>query len=175
MTIINCKCIPEIIDVPEKLNIDNYKKYEDDLYQILKQDFVDHEVIFLGKRVYLDFNKIENGKSDTFFHVVCGDKKAYPNFRRMERIKFPRQIIENYNECTSCIESCKIKMFYKKIKGKHRYHLFSKEYRYMVVLEDEGKRMKLVTSFYVDKGYMLHNYDNDYKNYIQENEDGAIN
>lgn len=66
-----CKCIPEIIKSPEKLNIKNYKKYEDDLYKILLDDFVKHEVIFNGKRVYLDFNKVENGKSDTFFHVVC--------------------------------------------------------------------------------------------------------
>ncbi len=171
----NCKCIPEIIDAPESLNTDNYKKYEDGLYEILKNDFDDHEVIFLGKRVYLDFNKTVNGKSDTFFHVVCGDKKVYPNFRRMERIKFPRKIIENYKECNNCIETCKIKMFYKKIKGKHRYHLFSKEYLYMVVLEDEGKRMKLVTAFYIDRKHMLYNYEKDYENYLQTNKGDAIN
>lgn len=170
----NCKCIPEIIDAPEILDIENYKKYEDSLYNILKNDFVDHEVYFLNKRVYLDFNKMEDGKSDTFFHVVCGDKKVYPNFRRMERIKFPRKIIENYGEYNNCPEKCKIKMFYKKIKGKKRYHLFSSEYLYMVVLEDEGKRMKLVTSFYIDRKYKLYNYEQDYQNYLK-NKDDAIN
>lgn len=171
----NCKCIPKIIDAPETLNLDNYKKYEENLYNILKNDFVNHQVYFLDKRVYLDFNRVEQGKSYTFFHVVCGDKKKYPNFRRMERIKFPRKIIENYNKCDKCTENCKIKMFYKEIKGKKRYHLFSKEHLYMVVLEDEGKRMKLVTSFYIDKKYMLYNYEQDYQNYIQKNKGNAIN
>lgn len=163
-----CKCIPEIIESPIHLNSENYKKYENDLYSILENDFVKHKVYFLGKRVYLDFNKVQNGKSDTFFHVVCGDKKEYPNFRRMERIRYPRKIIENYQECENCSNSCKIKMFFKKIKSKKRYHLFSEEYLYMVVLEDEGKRMKLVTSFYIDEKYKLKGYNQDYINYLNK-------
>ena len=170
-----CKCIPEIIATPEPLNLDNYKKYEENLYKIFADDFINHDVYFLGKKVYVDFNKTVNGKSDTFFHVICGDKIEYPNFRRMERIKFPRKIIENYNECNMCPEECKIKMFFKKIKGKKRYHLFSEDSLYMVVLEDEGKRMKLVTSFYIDKKYKLYNYQKDYENYLNQNKGNAIN
>lgn len=165
---INCKCIPDTYEAPEPLNSENYKKYEEDLYRIIEEDFVKHDVFFMGKKVFLDFNKVQDGKSDTFFHVLCGDKKEYPNFRRAERIRFPRQIIENYNECDNCLNECKIKMFFKKIKGKKRYHLFSEEHRYMVVLEDEGKRMKLVTSFYIDKTYKLYNYRQDYERYISE-------
>lgn len=163
-----CKCIPNLYEAPEQLNLENYKKYEDNLYRIIEEDFVKHDVIFMGKKVFLDFNKLQDGKSDTFFHVICGDKKEYPNFRRAERIKFPRQIIENYMECNNCENNCKIKMFLKKIKGKKRYHLFSEEHRYMVVLEDEGKRMKLVTSFYIDQIYKLYNYKKDYEKYISE-------
>lgn len=66
-------------------------------------------------------------------------------------------------------------MFIKKIKNKKRYHLFSEENRYMVVLEDEGKRMKLVTSFYIDKTYKLYNYKKDYENYISKIKDYAVN
>lgn len=171
-----CKCIPDLFEAPEPLSYENYKKYENELYEIIEEDFVKHEVIFMGKRVFLDFNKLQDGKSDTFFHVLCGDKKEYPNFRRAERIKFPRQIIENYNECSTCSDSCKIKLFFKKIKNKKRYHLFSEENRYMVVLEDEGKCMKLVTSFYIDQIYKLYNYKNDYEKYkLNQNKDDAVN
>ena len=169
-----CKCIPDLYEAPEPLNLENYKKYEDDLYKIIEDDFIKHDVLFMGKKIFLDFNKVYNGKSDTFFHVLCGDKKEYPDFRRAERIRFPRQIIENYNECSMCLNTCKIKMFIKKIKGKKRYHLFSEEHRYMIVIEDEGKRMKLVTSFYIDKTYKLYNYKRDYENYIK-NKGDAIN
>ena len=171
----NCRCIPELHEAPEVLNHDNYQKYEEELYKIMEEDFIKHEVFFLGKKVVLDFNKSQNGKSDTFFHVLCGDKKNYPNFERAKRIRYPRQIIENFNYCYNCEYSCKVKMFIKKIKNKKRYHLFSEENRYMVVLEDEGKRMKLVTSFYIDKTYKLYNYKKDYENYISKIKDDAVN
>lgn len=172
----DCKCIPELYEAPEKLNLENYKNYEDELYSIIENDFIKHNVYFNGKKIFLDFNKTVNGKSDTFFHVLCGDKKEYPNLRRAERIKFPRQIIENYKECDDCHNKCKIKMFFKKIKNKKRYHLFSEKSRYMVVLEDEGKRMKLVTAFYIDKDYKLYNYKKDYEKYsLTKNKDDATN
>ncbi len=164
----NCKCIPELVLAPESLTVYSYKKYENDLYTIIDEDFVKHDVYFKNKKVLLDFYKTQDGKSDTFFHVLCGDKKEYPNFRRAERINFPRRIIENYEECNDCQESCKIKLFVKKIHNKKRYHLFSEEYLYMVVLEEQGKYMKLVTSFYIDQKYMLYNYNIDYENYIQQ-------
>lgn len=172
----SCSCIPCLVLPPNSFNESSYKKYENDLYNIFIDDFVNHEVIFLGKKVYIDLNKMYNGKSDTFFHVICGDKKTYPIFDRMERIHFPRRIIENYTQCDSCESSCKIKMFKKLIKNRIRYHLFSEENKYMVVLEDEGKRMKLVTSFYVDQPYKIHNYNQDYENYLkQKNKDSAVN
>ena len=57
-------------------------------------------------------------------------------------------------------------MFVKYKNGRKRYHFFSPDYLYMVVLEDEGKVMKLVTAFYIDQKYKLHNYNKDYENYV---------
>ena len=41
-----CKCIPELLESPKILNVENYKQYENDLYNILENDFVNHEVLF---------------------------------------------------------------------------------------------------------------------------------
>ncbi|MDD2391971.1 MAG: hypothetical protein PHU94_03445 [Bacilli bacterium] len=172
----DCKCIPDIVNAPDVIDKKSYDEYIENLYKIFVEDFIDKGVFFLKKKVYLDFNTIVDNKSETFFHVICGDKKDITNFRRAERIKYPKSIIENYLECETCMNNCKIKMFFKKIHGKKRYHFFSEEYLYMVVLEDEGKKMKLITAFYIDEKYKIYNYNNDYKNYINsQNKDDAIN
>ena len=88
-----CKCIPDIIPAPEFITTEIYKNYENNLYKVMHDDFIDHTVYFLGKKVLLDFYKIQDGKSDTFFHVLCGDKKEYPNLKAKDLGKKSQQYL----------------------------------------------------------------------------------
>lgn len=171
-----CKITPEINLAPDTINSENYKDYIEKTFTLFKKDFIDSEIKFLGRTVHIDNNRYIDGKSETFFHLICGDKKKPTNFRRTERVEFPASFIKNYLMCQDCEEVCKVKMFIKINKKKKRYHIFSEEHRYLVVLEDEGKKIKLVTGFYIDENYMIHKYNKDYDNYIKslQNKDDAI-
>lgn len=90
-----CDCwVPDIIPA----DLSNYRKYEAILYNIFYNDFIIYHPIFNGFPVQIRKYPIENGKEEAFFHITCQDymknHDRRPDFRRCERIKWPRKFIE---------------------------------------------------------------------------------
>lgn len=138
----------------------DWKKYEEALYSIFKNDFIDSHPCYKEKQVNIRRHPIEFDKEEAFFHVTCQDYlengKRVPDFRRCERIRWVRAFIEN-NNCDSslCTECDGIKTWKEPYKNTFRVHILLEEERYMVVLEVREKYCLLVTAFYFDKDHTL--------------------
>lgn len=141
-------------------------EYEDHLYSIFRNDFIDSFPIYNGSKVKIRYHPIENGKEESFYHVTCQDYlksgKRVPDFRRCERIRWVRKFIENSvcgKECDNCSG---IKVWDQEIHGKIRTHILLEEERYMVVIEKRPRYCLLITAFYFDKEHKLRKKLNSY-------------
>lgn len=162
--------------IPDLIYFDDYDgdwtAYQEALYLIYKQDFLDSQPIYEGKRVQVRKYPIEFGKEESFFHITCQDYQKnhdrVPDFRRCERIRWVRKFIENYNcDPTQCEDCEGIKVWIECHKGKDRVHLLLEEERYIVVLEKREKYCLLVTAFYIEHDHTLDKKLKKYEAYAQ--------
>ncbi len=151
---------------------ENWESYEDKLYQIFTDDFINRICQFMGKDIRLCFHPIRNYKAETFNHIISkeeekGSKVREVNILRCERIAWIRAIIENH-DCNpdDCIIPCDgVKVWKNK---KKRYHLLFEKERYLVVLEDRGSFMLLITAFYLEYDNAIRKRRKEYEKYLKQ-------
>lgn len=116
------------------------------VYQVFHKDFVISKPTFAGKRLRLKSHPFIDGKEYTFYHLTHdGDieNERIPNLRRMERIPYPRPMIDNSNQ-----PELKV---WRKVKGRHeRILIFHESENYLVVLEDRKEYILPWTAYLVD-------------------------
>lgn len=168
--------------LPKQESFDNYgnswNKYEEALYSIFKNDFIDSKPFFKDKQVNIRRHPIEYGKEEAFFHITCQDYEKegnrVPDFRRCERIRWVRAFIENYNCKLPFCEMCEgVKVWSEPYKNNSRIHILLEEEKYMVVIECRKSYYLLVTAFYFDHEHTLKKklkrYEKYKNNYIENN------
>lgn len=146
-----------------------WKEYENAIYEIFKNDFINTYPTFDNKRVKIRYHPIEFGKEEAFFHVTCQDYlkdgERAPDLRRCERIRWVRKFIENY-DCRENCEPCDgVKVWYKPYKNNQRVHILLEEEKYMVVVEKREKYCLLITAYYLDKEHTLRKKLSEYNKY----------
>lgn len=151
----------------------SWNDYQDTLYDIFKNDFIDQHPFFEGKQVNIRKHPIEFGKEEAFFHVTCQDYmkegERVPDFRRCERIRWVKAFIENYNCDSSLCDACEgIKVWSEPYKNTSRVHILLEEERYMVVLERRDSYCLLITAFYFDKDHTLEKKLKHYEQYKEK-------
>lgn len=89
---------------PELLPFDgNWPAYEDGIYEAFLESFVQAGVKFRGVRVSAQFRPETRGKGYSFWHTISeapdrnnrNEDDRIPDFRRCERIRWIRWVIEN--------------------------------------------------------------------------------
>lgn len=154
---IGCEWIP---DLELCCDLSHFKEYENHIYQIFRNDFIDSYPLFDAKRVKIRHEPIVFGKEEAFYHVTCQDyaknRQRNPDLRRCERIRWVRSFIENYACDSSACDFCDgIKLWDEKYKSNVRTHILLEEERYMVVVEKRPKYCLLITAFYFDQDHRL--------------------
>ena len=79
----------------------NWKTYCEALYAIFKADFVDNKPAFASHRVGLKRYPVEQEKEATFWHFISEGRTEAdrtPDFRRCERIRWPKPMMEAFRE-----------------------------------------------------------------------------
>jgi len=154
----------EELDLPEIITLNDFSgdfsSFYEAVYQIFKHDFVDSKPTFQGKRLRLKAYPYVDGKEYTFYHFTHdGDIEIsrIPNLRRMERIGFPRPIIDS-SEHTS------LRVWRNKRGTKDRILILHEEEKYLVVLEDRKEYILPWTTIYIE-------YNNKIERLIQEFEE----
>lgn len=164
-----CEELPEL-EFCEDLN--SWHEYQENIYKIFCDDFINGYPLFRGKQVKIRYAPIEHGKEEGFFHVTCQDysktKDRAPDFRRCERIRWVRWFIENYNcELKKCVKCSGVKIWDEPYKNTYRTHILLEEERYMVVLENRAGYTLLITAFYFDQDHALRKKLKKYNQYKQ--------
>lgn len=135
--------LPKIEPFEEYNN--DWQSYCDALYQIFRRDFIENITYFRDQKVGLKRMPIEQGKESTFWHITSkGEEEAdrKPDFRRCERIRWPKPIIENHSDDA-------LKIWTEKRNGEHRIHIWLQADGYLIVLNRRKGYLILWTAFHV--------------------------
>lgn len=146
----------------------NWAAYLAARYQTFRDGFVVQGIQFQGKRVSLKRHPVEAGKEATFWHMVSsGSTEADReiDLRRMERIGWPRAIIDNGPG------TCFV-MWTEVIKGEARIHLWCEEEGYMLVLADRGTYVLPWTAYFVEHEHRRKRITRRAQQYIQAPQNG---
>jgi len=153
---INNSWLPKLIECEY---FSKYREYEDMIYGIFINDFVNQKNVFLGKRLEVTKKPLLNNKIDGFNHLVFGHERKSPDFDRCARVKWPKVIIDEINNNGQ--HKSEIKIYYKE----GAYHLLLEKERYIVVIKDKGDYMLLITGFYINGDRYLRSKLKDYERY----------
>ena len=142
----------------------NWDAYLETIYAWFKQDFIDSKPFFQGRRLGLKRHPLTRGKEYTFWHMIQeGTNKGteedrIPDFRRCERIRWPRPIIENDADTA-------IKVWRNKRGRENRICLWCEQENYLVVLTDRGKYILPWTAYLVERPHRQAKLRREYENY----------
>lgn len=138
----------------------NFENYLDAVYQIFKKDFIDNKPVFQGIRLGLKRLPIVDGRECTFYHFTHegpDESERIPNLRRLERIPFPKPMIENSNNGY-------LKVWRNQRGSKNRILIFHEAESYLVVLDDKGSYILPWTAYLVEEPHrrrkLLAEYEN---------------
>lgn len=142
----------------EKNENESINDYHNRAYNIYKKEIVDSILNFKGKKVITREYPIEDGKVQSFFHIISEQNKNGLKIRlyKNERVKFIpyiSEIIKNYYKCENCIESCsKIKVWSAPYKNKiYRTKLYLEDEDYIIILEERKEYYLLISAYVVDR------------------------
>ena len=143
----------------------NWEAYLEAVYDYFKLDFVNNKPVFRGMRLGLKRHPLTHGKEATFWHMIQqGDQEdeRIPDFRRCERIRWPRPIIEHNGEKS-------IKIWWNKRKGGQRICLWFEQENYLVILADRGSYILPWTAYLVEKPHRQRKLQKEYEEYCRKN------
>lgn len=124
----------------------NFPDYLNAIYQIFKTDFIDTKPTFEGTRLGLKSYPLVDGKPYTFYHFTHeGDVESnrLPSLKRMERIPFPRPMIDNSGHEY-------LRVWRNTRNNKKRILIYHAVESYLVVLEDRGNFILPWTAYMVE-------------------------
>ncbi len=131
------------------------------IYTWFKRDFVDSKPVFQGRRLGLKRHPLTNGKEATFWHMITEgqeEENRIPDFRRCERIRWPKPVIEHENDQ-------KVKYWVSVKRNEDRIHIWLEEEDYVVVLADRGDFLLPWTAFLVTRRHTKQKLRKEYETY----------
>lgn len=115
------------------------------IYAFFTKDFVEDRPSFRGERLALKRHPVILGKEATFWHLISegrDESERTPDFRRCERIRWPRPIVEAAQRPT-------LKVWRNERRGEERICLWAESDEYLVVLARRKGYLLLWTAYAV--------------------------
>ena len=142
----------------------DWESYLAAMYVCFKQDFVDSKPMFRNRRLKLKRHPMMHGKEATFWHMIQAGSQAadrVPDFRRCERIRWPRPIIEHDTDSA-------IKVWTNQRRGEKRICPWFEPENYLVILADRGKYILPWTAYLVEQPHRRRKLQKEYEAYRQQ-------
>lgn len=135
----------------------DWNRYLAAIYAAFRNDFVASKPSFRGRRLGLKRHPEYDGKEATFWHMISEgsvEEDRIPDFRRCERIRWARPLIEHHAEPEVLV--------WTEPRGANddRIHIYLPDERYLVVLADRGSYILPWTAFYIE-------HENGHRKYLQ--------
>jgi hypothetical protein len=155
-----------ILVFPELLRLSefggNFQSYFEAAYVVFHNDFIKSQPIYENSKVSVRKYPEVEGIHRTFYHITHqgeDEQNRQPDLRRLERIRFPRFMIDNYKHKS-------ILIWKNKRDRDERIVLFNESENYIVILSNRKKYYLFITAYYVEtehrKRKLLKEY-NEYK------------
>lgn len=145
----------------------DWARYVEVIYELFRIDFVQSRPLFPGKGVGLKRIPMSDGKEATFWHFISEGKDEgdrVPNFRRCERIRWPRPIIASYQD--RAIRPDDHVVWWRNQRGTEwRYVLALRDFSYVVVLADRGNYVLPWTAYFVEHDHYRNKLRREYDSF----------
>lgn len=164
---INCPWLPTLFECPD---FNNWMNYENNLFAIFKQDFIDSCPCYDNKNVVTRKYPIVDNRPQAFHHLINKDyhiegfNQRTPDLQRCARLKWVRKFIENTDCSRFCCAECSgIKLWKSPYKSTQRIKMFLEEERYVVIIELREQYCLLITAFYINYEHTLQKLMNEFE------------
>lgn len=139
----------------------NFENYIKAIYIVFERDFIKSQPIYEGLKVSVRKYPEVDGLHRTFYHITHqgeDESNRQPDLRRMERIRFPKFVIDNYSNNEILI--------WKNIRGKdERIVLFNETENYVVILTDRTDYYLFITAYYIETEHRKRSLLKEYESY----------
>lgn len=143
----------------------NWHRYIEAVYDYFRQDFLDRQPVFRGRRLGLKRHPMTNGKEATFWHMTSEGKEEddrTPDLRRCERIRWPKPVIE-HSEADVVKVWTNIRRSAKGVET--RICLWLEAQEYLVILADRGEYLLPWTAYIVDMPHQKMKLQKEFEEY----------
>lgn len=141
----------------------DFKTYFEVVYKIFHTSFIAKQPLFNGLKVSAQKHPEVDGIHRTFYHITHeGEDEAnrQPDMRRMERIRFPKFIIENSSNGAILV--------WENQRGRDkRILLFNEAESYLVVLTERKGFYLFWTAYYIEQEHRKNKLLSEYQAYIK--------
>lgn len=125
----------------------NFEVYFAKIYNFFENDFVKTKPLYENQKVDVKKYPEVDGIHRTFYHITHEGKdenNRTPDLRRMERIRFPKFVIDNYLHSEILI--------WKNTRGTdERVVLFNEKENYIVILAQRNNFYLFITAYYIEQ------------------------
>lgn len=139
----------------------NFENYIKAIYIVFERDFIKSQPIYEGLKVSVRKYPEVDGLHRTFYHITHqgeDESNRQPDLRRMERIRFPKFVIDNCSNNEILI--------WKNIRGKdERIVLFNEMENYVVILTDRTDYYLFITAYYIETEHRKRSLLKEYESY----------
>lgn len=157
-------------DLVEFNDYGNWERYLEAIHDHFAADFVRSTPTWPGKRFGLKKHPEYDGKSATFWHMISeGSTEAdrTPDFRRCERIRWPRATIDAFEDRRPEPEDRIV--WWKNKRGNNRNILLAlPDFTYLVVMADRGDYILPWTAYPVERAHQRAKLERDYHAYWKQ-------
>jgi hypothetical protein len=141
----------------------NFQNYFKAVYTIFENDFIKSQPIYEGFKVSAQKHPEVDGIHRTFYHITHEgeeENERLPDYRRMERIKFPKFVITNYEHSEILI--------WENTRGRDtRVLLFNYAEGYIVILTKRQGYYLFWTAYLVQQEHRKNKLLKEYETYIK--------
>ncbi|MDV3579079.1 hypothetical protein [Elizabethkingia anophelis] len=141
----------------------DFTLYFDAVYKVFHKSFIESQPLFRGLKVSAQKHPEVDGIHRTFYHITHEgeiENERTPDFRRMERIRFPKFCIES-------LPHDELLIWEKTIGKDNRIHILNEEEKYLVVLTERNGYYLFWTAFYIEENHTVRKKKKEYENYIK--------
>ena len=159
--------IEEELIFPELIFLDDYRGNFDlifnAVYQIFETDFIKTQPCYGNHKVSVRKYPEVDGIHRTFYHITHqgeDEKNREPDIRRMERIRFPKFVIEHHSHNDILI--------WKNTRGSDkRIVLFNEKENYILILSQRKEYYLFVTAYYIETEHRKQKLLKEYHSYMK--------
>ena len=150
---------PDLIELNEFGG--NFQNYFNAVYAIFENDFIKTQPLYNGNKVAVRKYPEVDGLHRTFYHITHegeDEENRSPDIRRMERIRFPRFVIENEPHQEILVR--------KNTRGKdERIVLFNEAENYILILTERKGFYMFITAYFIDTEHRKRKLLKEYETY----------